>query len=330
MIAALAVSVASASAHPLQDVLRPAGPQAAHIAQLWWLMLAVGTAVLAAVVVATVWAVARARRRPSDPHPDAARDSRAARYVSGAVALSVVLLAVLFIGTLLTERALARLPLDGALHIELTGYQWWWQVRYDDPDPARIFTTANEIHIPVGRPVIVTLRASDVIHSLWVPNLAGKKDLIPGRETTMSLRADTAGEYRAQCAEFCGYQHARMALFVIAQPQADYDNWVDTQRKPAPEPADDLRKRGRQVFETSTCAMCHAIQGTKAQATRGPDLTHVAGRRSLGAGVLANTSADRAAWVVDAQAVKPGVNMPPQPLSHEDLQAILAYLDTLQ
>jgi cytochrome c oxidase subunit 2 len=329
MIATAMLAMPVAAAHPLQDVLAPAGPQAAHIDKLWWLTLAVCTVVLIAVVVGTLWAVMRARR-PIDDADSVSREPQSMRYVSVAVAVSVVLLGVLFVASIYTDRALAKLPLQDAVHIEVTGYQWWWEVRYDDADPSRIFSTANEIHIPVGKPVIMTLRANDVIHSLWIPNLAGKKDLIPGRETTLALRADSTGEYRAQCAEFCGWQHAQMALFVIAQSPDDYDKWADGQRKPAPEPTDDLAKRGLQVLETSTCAMCHAVQGTKASATRGPDLTHVASRRSLGAGVLGNTPAERAAWVIDAQAVKPGTYMPPQILPRQDLDAVLAYLDTLR
>jgi cytochrome c oxidase subunit 2 len=316
----------------LQDALEAAGVQAARVESLWWLMFWILTVVFVAVMVAVVVAVVRGRRadQQDESRISAQGERTLARWVGGAVALTVALIGVMFGASLLTDRALARLPLEDALHIEVTGYQWWWEARYDDPTPSNLFTTANELHVPVGRPVIMTLRASDVIHSLWIPNLAGKKDLIPGRTATLALRADAPGVYRAQCAEFCGWQHANMALLVIAESPDDFRKWVDAQRTPAPEPADDKQKRGRQIVEQGTCGLCHAIKGTTANATRGPDLTHVASRRTLAAGVLPNTPEHRAAWVGNAQAIKPGVNMPPQPLSQADFDAVLAYLGSLQ
>ena len=318
--------------NPVQDALNATGVQAAHVENLWWLMFWICTVAFAATMIAAAWAVARARRaeRSDEPRLSTDGERRLTRWVSGALAVSSVLLGVMFFASLFTDRALARLPLADALHIDVTGYQWWWEARYDDPTPSNVFTTANELHIPVGRPVIVTLRASDVIHSLWIPNLAGKKDLIPGRTNTLALRADAPGVYRAQCAEFCGWQHANMALFVIAEAPGDFQKWIVAQRTPAPEPDDDTKKRGRDLFEKGTCAMCHAIKGTNANATRGPDLTHVASRRSLGAGVVPNTPEHRAAWVSNAPAVKPGANMPPQPMPAADLDALLAYLGSLQ
>lgn len=316
----------------MQDALNATGIQAAHVENLWWLMFSICSAAFVATMVAVVWAVLRARRaeRTGESRVSRAGERRLTRWVSGGLAVASVLLGIMFFASIFTDRAIARLPLEDALHVEVTGYQWWWEAKYDDPTPSNMFTTANELHIPVGRPVVMTLRASDVIHSLWIPNLAGKKDLIPGRTNTLTLRADAPGVYRAQCAEFCGWQHANMALFVVAESPADYQTWVDTQRTPAPEPSDDAARRGRDVFEKGTCAMCHAIKGTNANATRGPDLTHVASRRSLGAGVVPNSPEHRAAWVSDASAIKPGTNMPPQPMPAADLQALLAYLGTLQ
>jgi len=313
-------------------VLSPTGIQAAHVENLWWLMFWVCTAVFVAVMIALLASVARARRaeQRDESRVSAQGERRLTRWVAGALAVSAVLLGVLFFASIFTDRALAQLPLEDALHIEVTGYQWWWEATYDDPTPSNVFTTANELHIPVGRPVMMTLRASDVIHSLWIPNLAGKKDLIPGRTNTLALRADAPGVYRAQCAEFCGWQHANMALFVVAESPADFARWLDGQRKPAAEPTTDAMKRGRDVFEKGTCAMCHAIKGTSANAARAPDLTHVASRRSLGAGVIPNTAEHRAAWVGNAQAIKPGTNMPPQPLPAADFDALLAYLGSLQ
>ena len=318
--------------NPMQDALSPTGIQAAHVENLWWLMFWVCTAAFVATMIALVAAVARARRaeRHDESRVSPHGERRLTQWVAGALAITSVLLGILFFASIFTDRALARMPLEDALHIELTGYQWWWEGKYDDPTPSNVFTTANELHIPVGRPVMMTLRASDVIHSLWIPNLAGKKDLIPGRINTLALRADAPGVYRAQCAEFCGWQHANMALFVVAESPADFQKWLDAQRKPAAEPTSDAMKHGRDVFEKGTCAMCHAIKGTNANAVRAPDLTHVASRRSLGAGVIPNTAEHRAAWVGNAQAIKPGTNMPPQPLPAADFDALLAYLGSLQ
>jgi cytochrome c oxidase subunit II len=250
--------------------------------------------------------------------------------VFGAIAASIVGLFVLVVAIALTDRALANLPMDDPLTIEMTGHQWWWEIRYEDPDPSRTFTTANEVHIPVGRPVLVKLQSGDVIHSLWVPRLAGKRDLIPGRVSRMQLRADEPGVYRGQCAEFCGYQHAWMAFLVVAEPRDAYERWADAQRGSAIAPAAEQEKRGQQVFMQGTCVMCHAIQGTDANARLGPDLTHVASRQTLAAGALPNQPAHLARWIVEPQAVKPGVNMPPNRLPPADLDALVAYLSSLR
>jgi cytochrome c oxidase subunit 2 len=229
-----------------------------------------------------------------------------------------------------TSRAIARMPLKDAVNIELVGHQWWWEARYKDTDPTREFTTANELHIPVGRPVVVTLRSSDVIHSLWVPNLHGKKDLIPGRTAIMRLRADKPGTYRGQCAEFCGLEHALMVLLVSAEPPAQYEAWAAKQRQPAPPPADDQQARGLQVFLGTSCVMCHTISGTTAQGKLGPDLTHLASRQTIAAGTLPNNRGHLAGWIADPQSLKPGVNMPANALAPDDLQALLAYLESLK
>ena len=329
---AVTVTLPELAGNPMQDALNAAGVQAAHVESLWWLMFWVCTIVFVATMIALAASVVRARRADErdESRVSAPGERRLTRWVAGSVAVSVVLLGVLFFASIFTDRALAQLPLEDAVHIDLTGYQWWWEARYDDATASNVFTTANELHVPVGRPVLVTLRASDVIHSLWIPNLAGKKDLIPGRTNTLAFRADAPGVYRAQCAEFCGWQHANMALFVVAESPADFGKWLDAQRSPAAEPSTDTLKHGRDVFEKGTCAMCHAIKGTNANAVRAPDLTHVASRRSLGAGVVPNTKEHRAAWVGDAPAIKPGTYMPPQPMPQADFDALLAYLGSLR
>jgi cytochrome c oxidase subunit 2 len=315
-----------------QDTLTPAGPQAAQVFQLGSLFFWMCLAVLAAITLATLWVLWRAprgdARTPAPPAMPAEPGRR--RAVNVALGLSIVGLLVLIAASVFTDRALARLPLQGALHIELTGHQWWWEARYDDAQPARVFTAANELHIPVGRPVIVTLQGTDVIHSLWLPNLVGKKDLIPGRTATVTLQADRAGTYRGQCAEFCGLQHAWMALEVVAQDPVAFDAWAEAQRQPAAEPTEALRVRGKEVFMGSTCAMCHAIEGTDAAGRQAPSLTHVGSQRTLAAGRLANTPERMAAWITDPQAHKPGVNMPAHHFAREDLQALVAYLQGLK
>jgi cytochrome c oxidase subunit 2 len=217
-----------------------------------------------------------------------------------------------------------------AVTIEVTGQQWWWQVRYLDPDPSKIFVTANEIHIPVGQPVTIKLRSTDVIHSFWVPNLVGKKDLIPGHDAVLWLQADKPGVFRGQCAEYCGLQHAHMAFWVVAEPPTRFAAWLNQQRGEAVQPSTSSEQRGQQVFLSSPCIMCHTIQGTPAGATVGPDLTHIASRSYIAAGTLPNTRGQLAGWIVDSQAIKPGNRMPPNSLNPDDLQALLDYLQSLK
>lgn len=318
----------------LHDALNAMGPQAGHIAQLWNIFLVVCTAVFAAVIVALVMAVRRApRAEPLEP-PDLRTvnvpEPRLRRSVGTATAIVVVGLLVLLAASVFTDRALARLPLKDAINIEVTANQWWWSVTYLNGPVDETFTTANEIHVPVGRPVIVRLKSTDVIHSLWVPSLAGKRDLIPGRTATLTFQADRPGIYRGQCAEFCGFQHTFMAFEVHAHPPAEYEGWRQAQLAPPPEPADATAQRGRMLFQSIQCAMCHSVQGTVAGARTAPDLTHFASRRTIGAGTLPNTPANLASWIADPHQHKPGVNMPANPLSGDDLAALVAYLGTLK
>src|SRR5205085_9526261 len=217
-----------------------------------------------------------------------------------------------------------------SLQIDVTAHQWWWDARYDNEDKSKIFTVANEIHIPVGKPVLVKLKADDVIHSFWVPNLAGKKDLIPGRDATLTLQADKPGNYRGQCAEFCGVQHAKMALLVIADPPEQYEAWAAAERKPALEPAGNEQERGRDIFVNGRCAMCHAIQGTSANAKKAPDLTHFASRETLAAGAVPASRGHLACWALHSHSVKPCVNLPANPLEPADVYALLEHLGTVR
>jgi len=323
---------------PVQDALHPGGVQAAHILQLWNGTLALCLMVFILVVGACLLALWRAPKGGAQAAPDlaglepatGARDARLMRVVIWCSVLAAAGLLVLLLGTIQAARALAQLPALDALQIELTGHDWWWEAHYRDPLTGQQFATANELHLPVGRAAIVTMRTTDVIHSLWIPNLHGKLDLIPGRITEIRLRADRAGLFRGQCAEFCGLQHTMMALDVVAEPPASYAAWATRQQAGAPAAVGNLAQRGRAVFQERQCAACHAIAGTKATATIGPDLTHLAGRRMIAAGMLPNTRGYLAGWVVDAPSIKPGVGMPAIHMPPDDLQALLAYLETLK
>ena len=316
------------------DALLTAGPQAARIGELWNLTVFVCTAVFCAVLIGLVFALWRSGRAHEDEPADLSSIGTHERgpYLSvlWSVGVSIVLLLVLIVASVVTDRALARASLDNAIRIDVTGHQWWWELSYRGDSPSDDFNAVNELHVPVGRPVVLRLRADDVIHSLWVPSLAGKKDLIPGRTATMSFRADRPGRYRGQCAEFCGFQHAFMAFQVIADPPDRYEAWAAQQRQEASEPTEGMARRGKEVFLGSTCVMCHTIQGTDANAIRGPDLTHIGGRTTLASGTLPNTDADMKRWIRNPQQLKPGVNMPASSLADADLQALVTYLRGLK
>ena len=316
-----------------QDALNPAGVQAAHILQLWNVTLTVCGVVFAAVLVAVLIALMRrsdksGRDATGGPAPNESRAQRAIVFTS---AMSVVVLLGLVAADVLTDRALSRLPVEDALHIQVTGEQWWWKADYPGERGQPGFTTANELHVPVGRPVIVSLKAADVIHSFWVPNLHGKKDMLPGLDSTIEFRADKRGVYRGQCAEFCGAEHALMAMLVFAQEPADYAAWAARQAAPVSADADGAAvERGLQIFQQSSCANCHSVRGISAQGTMGPDLTHLMSRQTIASGALLNTPQNLADWLRDPNAVKPGTTMPVVPLSAPDREALVAWLATLR
>lgn len=319
------------------SVLDAAGPQAAHIEWLWWLMFWVCTIVFVLVMGALAGALMRSRRRrENNRESDAAAPlspethRQMTRWVGGAIATTVLILFVLLVASVGTGRAVASLSAASAPVIKVTGHQWWWEVEYSDPKSADSVTTANEIHIPTGKPVLFQLASNDVIHSFWVPNLHGKRDLIPGHPSQIWLQADHPGVYRGFCAEFCGHQHAHMSLLVIAEPPAAFDAWYKAQLQPSVLPATPLRQRGRQVVESLPCALCHNIQGTQAGGKLGPDLTHLASRRTLAAGTLPNTPGNLAGWMLDPQTIKPGNHMPANSIPSKDIQAVLDYLGSLQ
>ena len=329
-----------------QSALAPRGPQATGIFHLGAFATTVATVFYVATLLALALAFRRANRRGRSGRGTAAavRDDLARedvaheagdqrpmrRGVSSGMAATLAAQLVFLGYDLSVGRTLNNPGVKNPITVEVVGHQWWWEVRYADTSAHDRFTTANEVHIPVGRPIRFILTARDVIHSIWVPNLGGKKDLVPGYQQELWFQADTAGVYRGQCAEFCGAQHAKMALLVIAEPPAEYERWVRQQREPAQASVDSTEKVGEAVFMSGSCAMCHAISGTQAGSVAAPDLTHLASRRTLAAGTIPNTRGNLAGWIVDPQRIKPGNHMPPNALSSSELEALLTYLQSLK
>jgi len=307
--------------------LAPGGPFAERIVDLFWLFGVVAGVVYLIVIGFLVYGL---RRRPAGTEPVMAPVSATTlRAIGVALGVTGIVLVGLAFSDFLGNRALAHVPPD-ALRIRVTAHQWWWEIEYQDPLVTRRVMTANQLTLPTGRPVVLELGSRDVIHSFWVPSLQGKKDLLPGYTTTLALLATRAGDYTGECAEFCGFQHAHMSLDVAAVPPDEFARWLDVQRAAAAEPETDLQRRGREVFLTSSCRACHAVQGTIAAARLGPDLTHVGSRPRIAAGTLPNNSTNMAAWIANPQAFKPGARMPASPLASDDLGALSAYLGSLQ
>jgi cytochrome c oxidase subunit 2 len=320
----------------IQSSVKPSGPQAQRLSGLWWLMFYVCAAVFLLVMFALMAALKKRTKEqlvPAKPTliPSPEQERRRRNAVIGALSVSVAILFVFLIVSFSVGRSMtAELAHKNALTIQITGHQWWWEARYDDPSASNIFTTANEIHIPVGVPVTFQLRSADVIHSFWVPNLSGKKDLIPGKIATIWLQADKPGVYRGQCAEYCGLQHAHMALWIVAESQEQFNAWHQNQVQTSVTPSTDSQRVGQQVFLSSPCVMCHAVNGTPAGSNIGPNLTHIASRNTIAAATLANTREHLEQWVVDSQKIKPGNKMPQNNLSNENLNALLDYLQSLK
>jgi cytochrome c oxidase subunit 2 len=317
----------------VQNALDVSGAHAQEIHRLWTAMLWVCGMMYGLVIIFLAIAVLRARR-PREPGAapgtsDGARPAinRAffvwtAMVTAGLLGLSAVSFAV--------DRGLFHLKGEH-LQIEVTGQQWWWNVKYEEADdPSTIFFTANEMHLPVNETVHVRLRATDVIHSLWIPNLNGKQDLIPGRDTDIYLKPTKTGTFRGQCAEFCGAQHAHMAIYTIVESRERFDKWRAAQQQQAAEPGEPLASEGRNVFVNSACPLCHTIQGTDAAGISGPDLTHLASRGWLAGGTLPYSKGNLAAWIADPQTPKPGNHMPRVPLDGASLNALVTYLDGLK
>jgi cytochrome c oxidase subunit 2 len=326
----MSAGAATAATLPL-SYLVGYGDKADPVVSLTWGLLIISIAVVVIITALVVIGVARRRVRGPVTLESIAieRSGTGLRWISVGVGLStVVLLAALF----WTVAVLAKInspssPAD--LTIEVTGQQWWWKARYLNDDPSRVLTVANEIHVPVGRPVRVRLIGADVIHSFWIPALTGKTDAIPGQTNLTWFEASTPGIYRGQCTEYCGEQHAHMAFTVVAQAPQQFDDWWKSQIEAAPAPQGEQAIRGEQDFELH-CGACHAVRGTRAGGSVAPDLTHLMSRSTLAAGTLPNTPGNLAGWIADPQQVKPGTLMPTLYLSGNELSDITTYLATLQ
>jgi len=306
------------------------GPRADPVTALNWGFSALSIAVVVIVTALVVAGVATRAHRGAAPMADlpVVRGPGGMRWIYIGTALTLVALVGSLAWTVAVLAAVNSPASKPALTLEVTGHQWWWEVTYEG-DPGESFTTANEIHIPVGQPVLVKLKGADVIHSFWVPALTGKTDTIPGRTNVAWLQADRPGVYRGQCVEYCGVQHAHMALFVRADPPAEFRAWRDGQLRPAPAPATAQAGAGEQVF-VSRCGACHTVRGSDAGGAAGPDLTHLMTRTTLAAGTLPNTVGALLGWIEDPQSVKPGARMPPTYVPPPQLAELSAYLETLK
>jgi cytochrome c oxidase subunit 2 len=315
---------ADAAAAGRQSALNPAGPVATEAAHTAWLLI-VGAALVFVLVMAVLALALWRRGRTSGSNP-----GTVAWLLGAGVGFPTMVLAALLAYTTLRSERLGVAPAADELLISVTARMWWWEVRYTDPRGGLQVVSANEIRLPAGKPVVLGLNSADVIHSFWVPALAGKVDMVPGRVHQLRVQAEAPGVWRGQCAEFCGEQHARMALQVVVMAPAAFDAWRAAQARPAQVPADGEAARGRAVFVAQRCVACHRVRGAAEGGTLGPDLTHLASRSHLGAGTLANHRANLAEWVGNVQGVKSGARMPSYDrLDADTMAALTAFLASL-
>ena len=307
----------------IQSALNPQGPHADAVATLSWVLFYGGAGIFLLVIGLTtyvLWA-------PTERRVWAANK----RFViAGGLVFPIVTLTALLVYTFNVARAVVTNAGPADMRIEVVGEQWWWRVHYLDSKGETDFATANELRVPVGRTIDLELKSADVIHSFWVPNLAGKLDMIPGRVTRLRITADREGVFRGQCAEYCGGPHAQMAFYVIAQSAESFETWREGQRRPAVEARGETLRHGQSLFLAS-CAVCHTVRGTPANGRLGPDLTHVGNRTSIAAGTLPNNPGTLAGWVSASQHIKPGNLMPSMNIyTGAELTAIAAYLAALE
>lgn len=320
-VACLLLSACSAAPSPLNT----SSPRAAKLAQLVWIASILGSIIFVLVVGLMLYAIVH---RPS-------RDEETARHPFGTrliwlggIAAPLVVLSAMYVLSLRGMSAYTAPATSSTqvLTLDIVGHQWWWEVRY----PSGKVVTANEVHIPIGQSVKLTITSNDVIHSFWVPQLQGKIDAIPGETNTLWLEASQSGTYRGQCLVYCALQHANMNFRVVAEPQNQFNTWLAAQAATPAPPTDPELVRGQTVFMSTSCQYCHAIAGTQANGTAGPDLTHLASRQRIAAETLPNTADALRGWIQNPDAAKPGVLMPKSKLSQQDLDALVAYLQSLK
>jgi cytochrome c oxidase subunit 2 len=307
----------------VQSVLAPVGPEAERTAKLFWILvigssvitITVVLLVLAALIGSNVWRMWLARERI---------------VIAGGLVFPALTLSALLLFDLYTMRSNPAEAVGESIRISVVGERWWWRIGYKTAGGQR-FETANELHIPAGVPVAVELAAADVIHSFWVPKLAGKLDMIPGRTTILHLQANEPGVSRGQCAEFCGGPHALMAFNVVAMDSQAFRDWLAKEASTAIAPADSRQAQGQNLFLGSGCGGCHTIRGTLAKGIIGPDLTHIGGRMSLAAATLPNNAGALASWIKDNQHIKPENRMPQFRIFTEaEMAALSSYLTSLK
>lgn len=313
-----------------QSALDPIGPQAGRIHSLMEMFFWTSGFIFGLVTAFLLYAMWRGYKNTDRTPGEIPQQRRAAWMIGVATGITVLILIGFTVNSIAKGRAISTLPDNNALEIDAIGHQWWWEFQYANPSAAERLLTANEIHIPVGRPVRIVTASRDVIHSFWVPNLHGKTDMIPNHENVTWIQADHPGTYRGQCAEYCGLQHAHMAFLVIAEPEKDFDGWMGRQRQTSIAPANAELQHGQQVFLTGPCAVCHRIRGTSALGQAAPDLTHFGSRHAIAAAMVPNTVGYLAGWITDSQHLKPGTRMPPISLEPHDMQPLLNYLESLK
>jgi cytochrome c oxidase subunit 2 len=317
-----------------QSTFGNAATEARQFNILFVIFLAVCAVMYVAVIAFLIAAIARRRRAvgantvEEGRHHESNPLMRTGLIGWGAVVASG--LVALAIASFVADRSMASAAANEKLSITVTGNQWWWDVEYNAADSSKMVRTANEIHLPVGVPVRIYLKSNDVIHSFWVPSLAGKQDLIPGRDNDITITPRKVGIYRGQCAEYCGAEHAKMALVVDVDSYPDFIKWWQHQLQSAPQPATPVTLAGYNYVMSRNCGACHAIAGTPASGTVGPDLTHLAGRRTIAAGAMPISQGNLYGWVADPQSIKPGSKMPTIGLEPGQLHAVVAYLETLK
>jgi cytochrome c oxidase subunit II len=324
----LALVVPACAGDEPQNVLDPQGPVAEEADQLWDITFLIAVVIFVIVEGLLIFAIVRFRARPGR---EAAQFHGNTKVEVALTAIPALILAGLAVPTVSTIFNLAEEPAN-ALQIRVVARQFWWEYEYTDLD----VKTANELHIPTGQPVFLTLEGADVNHSFWVPKLTGTQDVLPGRVNHMQFTASRPGTYLGQCKEFCGLSHANMRLRVIAHTPTEFQQWVSEQQEPASSPTEELAAEGERILleedlpAGGRCTDCHAIAGTDAQGTTGPDLTHFAARETFAGAIFRRTDENLANWLRNPEAVKIGALMPDYGLSEDQIRALVAYLQSLE